>query len=101
MAVNSQRAATPGLKSLLKFSGAPKLIASRTYNVRRILLLLADMLAEMYFREGVRPIFLDSLPTVDWPCVERHDNSVFCVERGYGGGIAVDDSFVKFFIKRG
>jgi len=81
MAVNSQRAATPGLKSLLKFPRAPKLIASRTHNVRRILLLLADM----YFREGVRPIFLDSLPTVNWSCV-THENGVFRLDRRHRAG---------------
>ena len=81
MAANPQRAGIPGLKSLLKFPGAPKLIASRTYNVRRILLLLA----EMYFREGVRPIFLDSLPTVNWSCVS-HENGVFRIDRSHRAG---------------
>jgi len=85
MAANSQRAGIPGLKSLLKFPGAPKLIASRTYDVRRILLLLADMLAEMYFREGVRPIFLDGLPTVNWSCVS-HENGVFRIDRSHRAG---------------
>ena len=81
MAANSQRAGIPGLKSLLKFPGAPKLIASRTYNVRRILLLLA----KMYFRAGVRPIYLDSLPTVNWSCVS-HENGVFRLDRRYRAG---------------
>jgi hypothetical protein len=58
-----------GLNSLTEFSVFPDLIASRTYNVRGILISRADMVAVMPFLEQVSKILLDSVPTVNRPGV--------------------------------
>ena len=50
------------LNSVTPFSVAPYLIAGRSYNVRGILIGLADMVAEMHILEQVRVKFLDGLP---------------------------------------
>src|SRR6516164_2661935 len=100
MPLYAHRVAVLELKSLVKFPSAPYLMASRTHNVRSILLWLAYVLDKMYFLEHVYEMFLDGLPPVNrWPVV-RYDNRVLCVERGQGSGIAVDESSVEFFITR-
>jgi hypothetical protein len=76
------------LKSQTPFPVFPYLIASRTYNVRGILIALVEIVAEMKLLEQDCMIFLDGLPTVNRSCV-RHKNRVLCEERGHGGGIAV------------
>ena len=49
-----ERLAVLGLHSRTPFPVAPHLIASRTYNVRGILIAFTDMVAEMQFLEQVR-----------------------------------------------
>ena len=73
---------------------APNLIASRTYNVRRILVALAEMVAEMKLHEQACMIFLDGLPTVNRSSV-CHKNRVLCEDRAQGGGIAVVECLVN------
>jgi len=58
------------------------------------------MLAEMHCLELVCPMFLDGLPTVNRSSVVPHDNRVLRVERGHGGGVAVDQSIVQFLNER-
>ena len=81
------------------FSGRPHLIASRTYNVRRILIEHGEMVAEMHFLEQVCLMFLDGLPTVNRTFV-RHENCVLREELGKGGRIVVVVCLVKFFKER-
>ena len=76
------------LNSLTPSSGRPHLIASRTYNVRGILIDREKKVAEMDLLEHVRPMFFDGLLTVNRSCV-IHQNRILHVKRGQGGGIAV------------
>src|SRR6516225_2162588 len=99
MALCLRRAAVFGLESFTKFPSAPYLIAPRTYNVRGILLWFTRVLVVMHHLEHVCPVFLDCLPTVNRSSVIPHDNRVFCVECGHGGGILVGPCLVKFFMK--
>jgi hypothetical protein len=67
--------------------------------VRRILIGLVEVLAEMNLLEHVCPMFLDGLPTVNRSCV-RYNNRVLRVERSDGGGIVVVDCIAMFFNDR-
>ena len=95
----SVRTAVLALNSRTPFSGRPHLIASRTYNVRGILIDRDEMVAEMHLLEHVCIMFLDGLPTVNRSCV-RHINRVLREERGHGGGIVVVECIVIFFNDR-
>lgn len=84
------------LKSCIPFPVAPYLIASPTYNVRGILIGLARMVAKLDVLKQACIIFLNSVPTVNRSCF-IHQNSVFRVERGQTGGIAVVAGLVSLF----
>ena len=57
------------------------------------------MVTEMHILEQVCKIFLDGLPTVNRSCFV-HQNRVFREARGQGGGIAVVECIVIFFMER-
>jgi hypothetical protein len=82
------RTAGLALKSHIPFPVPPHLVASRTYNVRGILIGFGDMLAEMQLLAHAWGMFLDCLPTVN-RSLRSHKNRVFCEGRGNGGGIVV------------
>jgi hypothetical protein len=52
------------LKSCVPFSIRPHLFASRTYDVRGILIGLADVVANMNSLEEICEMFFERLPTV-------------------------------------
>ena len=78
------------LNSLAPFSVVPYLIASRTYNMRRVPIGLSDEVLVVKFLEYVGILFLDSLPTIHRSFV-RHKNPVLREKCGHGGGIVVTD----------
>jgi hypothetical protein len=88
------------LNSRTPFPVAPFLIASRSYNVRGILIALADMVAEMNLFEQLCIIFPDGLPTVNRSSV-IHQNRVLLEGRGQGDFIAVVECLGIFLIERG
>ena len=63
--------------------------------MRRTLIVLVEMVAEMPLLESVCPVFLDSLPTVH-QSFRRYKNRVLSVKRSQSGGIAVIECLVKF-----
>src|SRR5580704_14522175 len=87
------------LKSQTPFPIAPCLIASRSYNVRGILIALANMVADTPFLEQVCKRFLDRLPAVNRSRV-IHKNRVLREKRGHGSGIVVVACLVKFLTLR-
>src|SRR5271166_875905 len=100
MALRLHRATVLDLKGYTPFPGHPCLISSRSYNVRGILLELAHMLGEMRFLEPVCKEFLDGLFAINRSGSWIKVTPVLRVERGYGGGIAVEHCIVKLFDKR-
>src|SRR6516165_184769 len=99
IALSFYRTKILAFKSHSPYPVAPCLIASRSYNVRGILISLVEMIAEMNLLEYVCPMFHDGLPTVNRPCI-IHQNRVLRVEWGQGGGIAVVERLVSFLTER-
>src|SRR5580704_16339676 len=87
------------LKSQTPFPIAPCLIASRSYNVRGILIAFANMVADAPLLEQVCKRFLDRLPTVNRSCV-IHKNGILREKGGYGSGIVVVARLVKLLTLR-
>jgi hypothetical protein len=81
VALDMDRIAVLVLKSLSPFPVAPYLIAGCTYNMRAILIGLAESIFWMPLLECVCIPFLDGLPTVNRSYI-RHKNRVFGVSRG-------------------
>jgi hypothetical protein len=65
IALELYRTEVLALKNRTPFPVFPYLVASRTYNVRGILIALVEMVAEMKLLEQVCMIFLDGFPTVN------------------------------------
>jgi hypothetical protein len=84
------------LNSRTPFAGAPYLIASRTYNVRRSRITLGEMVAEMKIPELGFPISLHGLPAENRSCL-RHNNRVLGQNRGQSGRVVVVERLVTFF----
>ena len=100
IALGIYRTEVLAFKSRSPFPAGPCFIASRSYNVRGILISRDDMVAEMNLLEQVCIMFLNGLPTINRSCV-IHQNRILRVERGKPGGIAVIECLVFFFIVRG
>jgi hypothetical protein len=86
-------------KRTTPFSIFPDDIAINAYRMRRDWVVLGITTEVTYFLELVRIIFFDSLPTVNWSCV-IHQNSVFGVESGHGGCIALEECLVGLLTNR-
>ena len=67
MALDWERFAGLALPSLPIFSGCPQFVASRTYQVRGILVELGDAVFRVPPLVQVCIVFLNGLPTDDWP----------------------------------
>ena len=93
MALELYRIAALPSKSLTPFSDQPYLIASRTYYVWGILIVLNEMVAVMPFLEVVYMPSPDGLPAVNRSCV-RHKNRILREERGDGGCVVFVDGLV-------
>ena len=100
IALGIYRTEVLALKSRSPFPAGPCFIASRSYNVRGILITRFDMVAEMNLLEDICIVFLDGVSTVNRSCV-IHQNRVLGVERGQGDRIVVIPCLVFFFIVRG
>src|ERR1700756_2216220 len=72
---------------------------SRTYNTKRIRVMLAGMVAGMRSLEPLSVLLFDGLAAVNRSCV-RHKNSVLREERGHGGSIIVVACLVKLLRNR-
>ena len=68
--------------------------------MRRIMIPLAKIVAEMDLSKQVCIMFLDGLPTVNRSCV-MHQNRVVRVGRGQGGGIVFAPRLVSLFTQSG
>jgi hypothetical protein len=87
------------LQSRTPFPVAPRLITSRSYHVRGILIALVEMVAKLNLLEHVCPMLLDGRPTVNRTCV-IDQNRVLRLERTESGGIAAVECLVSLLTER-
>jgi hypothetical protein len=100
IALGIYRTEVLALKSRSPVPAGPCFIASRSYNVRGILITRFDMAAEMNLLEDICIVFLDGVSTVNRSCV-IHQNRVLGVECGQGDRIVVIPCLFFLFIVRG
>src|SRR5215471_5562048 len=86
-------------KRTTPFSVFPDDIPIGTYRMRRDRVVPGIMPEVTHFLELVRIIFFDSLPTVNWSCL-NHQNRVFGVKSGHGPCIALEECLVRLLTNR-